>query len=150
MSIPAIQGVHHVKFPVADLGRSLAFYERVFGAERIPAADHVHPDGTRYAMILEVPGLGAKLELRLNPTQAIRQRLFDPITIAVADRAALRAWMDHLDGLGIEHSPPIAGIQAWLVVFRDPDERSLRLYTLETHRPDVPPDEDSPWLKDTE
>ncbi len=146
MADPKILGIHHIKFPVRDLERSLAFYERVFGAERIAAADHVHGNGTRYAMILDVPDLGTYLELRLNPAQAQRQRMFDPVTIAVEDRQALQAWSERLDGLGIDHSPVLVALQAWLLVFRDPDERVLRLYTLERHGPELLPDEGSPWL----
>ena len=143
---PPLHGVHHLKFPVSDLDRSLAFYENALGGRRVAAWDHLHQDGTRYAIILEVPGLGTKLELRLDPAQAVAQSGFDPVTIAVQDRAALTAWMDHLDGAGIEHSPLLAAIQAWLVVFVDPDGRRLRLYTLEVHGPELPPDEDSPWI----
>ncbi len=146
MSRPPMQGIHHLKFPVSDLERSLTFYERTLGGKRIAEWDHVHADGTRYAMILDVPGLGTHLELRLDEGQAKAQRGFGPITIAVEDRAALAAWMDHLDGVGIEHSPVLAAIQAWLVVFVDPDGRRLRLYTLETHGPELPPDEASPWI----
>lgn len=146
MSLPPLQGVHHLKFPVSDLERSLGFYERALDARRVPEWDHMHQDGTRYAIIMEVPGLGTHLELRLNPEAAERQRGFDPVTIAVQDRAALVAWADHLDCAGIEHSPVLAAIQAWLVVFADPDGRRLRLYTLETHGPELSPDEDSPWI----
>ncbi len=146
MTALALHGIHHVKFPVSDLERSLAFYERALGCQRVAAWDHVHRDGTRYAMIVEVPGLGTRLELRLDAAQAAAQRGFDPITIAVQDRAALEAWMEHLDAASIEHSPVLTAIQAWLVVFVDPDGRRLRLYTLETHGPELPPDEASPWI----
>jgi catechol 2,3-dioxygenase-like lactoylglutathione lyase family enzyme len=78
---PALAGIHHVKLPVADLQRSLRFYEVVLGAERIPEADHHREsDGALYGLILRVPGLGALLELRLNPDAAARQRGFDPFT----------------------------------------------------------------------
>lgn len=143
---PGIEGIHHLKFPASDLERSLAFYERTLGGKRIAEWDHVHQDGTRYAIILEVPGLGTRLELRLDPAQAAAQRGFDPVTIAVRDRAALATWADYLDAVNIEHSPVLAAIQAWLIVFADPDGRRLRLYTLETHGPELPPDEDSPWI----
>lgn len=81
---PTLLGIHHVKLAVADLGRSLAFFERCFAACRISEADHHHQkDGSLYACILRIPGLDAMLELRLNPEQAIRNKLFDPITFAV-------------------------------------------------------------------
>jgi hypothetical protein len=51
----------------------------------------------------------------------------------------------HLDRLGVARSDEITAIQAWLIVFNDPDEHQLHL-TLETHGPELPPDEDNPWL----
>ena len=71
---PALAGIHHIKLPVSDLARSLSFYEALLGAERIPALDHKHDDGSVYAYICDVPGLGTKLELRLNPKHAEAQR----------------------------------------------------------------------------
>ena len=145
--VPPLEGVHHLKVPVTDLERSRAFYETAYGAQRIPDADHHREDdGTLYAYILRVPGLGAMIEMRLDPDQARAQMGFDPFTIAVKDRAALDAWVAHLDAHGLRHSPVIAAIQAWLVVVPDPDDHRLRLYTLETHGPEIPPDEDNPWL----
>jgi catechol 2,3-dioxygenase-like lactoylglutathione lyase family enzyme len=146
MNLPNVRGIHHVKFPVRDLEHSLTFYEAAFGARRISAFDHRHGDGSLYALILEVPGLGTYLELRLNPRLAERERGFDPMTISVEDRASLEQWIEHLDAAGFEHSPILTAVQGWLVVFEDPDGRRLRLYTLETHGPELPPDETSPWL----
>ena len=145
---PPLQGIHHLKLPVSDLDTSLAFYERAFGARRIPEADHRRvSDGSLYAYILAVPGLGTALELRLDPERAERHRLFDPVTIAVRDRATLGAWDDYLTGQGIVHSEVITAIQAWLMVVPDPDGHRLRLYTLETHGPELTPDEDNPWVR---
>ena len=145
---PGIEGLHHVKLPVADLERSLRFYQAVFGAERIPEADHHSENGgSLYAYILKVPGLNALLELRLDPTQAQQQKGFDPFTVAVKDKATLEGWLAYLDGCGLTHSPILAAIQAWLVVVPDPDEHRIRLYTLETHSRDIKPDENNPWLK---
>ena len=148
-AVPALKGIHHLKLPVADLARSLDFYERVLGAKRIPEADHRRAvDGSLYAYILVVPGLGTMLELRLHPTRAVAQAGFDPIILSVADRAALTAWVVHLDTEKVRHSEIVTAIRAWLVVFEDPDGHRLRLYTDETHGPELKPDEDHEWIKD--
>ena len=147
---PPLQGIHHLKLPVSDLDTSLIFYERAFGGRRIPEADHRRAsDGSLYAYILVIPGLGTALELRLDPERAERHRLFDRVTIAVRDRATLAAWDEYLTSQGIVHSEVITAIQAWLIVVPDPDGHRLRLYTLETHGPELTPDEDNPWVRST-
>lgn len=148
MDVPPLRGIHHVKFAVSDLDRSLQFYERVFHARRIVEWDHKHADGSTYAYILEIPGLGTHLELRLDAEQAQKHRLFNVLTIAVTDRAALDQWETILGALNVPHSPILVAIQAWLIVIEDPDQNRLRLYALETHGPEIEPDKSSPWLQD--
>jgi len=143
-----LKGIHHLKFAVSDLSRSLQFYENVFHARRIVEWDHKHPDGSIYAYILDIPGLGTYLELRLNAQQAEKHRFFNVLTIAVDDRAALEQWVNILDALNVPHSPILVAIQAWLLVLEDPDQNRLRLYTLEMHGPEIEPDGSSAWLQD--
>ncbi len=143
--LPPLRGIHHLKLAVSDLATSLTFYERAFGARRIVEFDHRDELGAIYAHILAVPGLGTSLELRLHPEHAARHGGFDPITLAVADRVTLQAWDDHLTAAAIPHSGVLTAIQAWLIVMADPDDNRLRLYTLETHGPELPPSRD-PWL----
>ena len=145
---PGLEGIHHLKIAVSDLGVALDFYERALGGRRIPEADHRREsDGSLYAYLLAVPGLGALLELRLDPARAERHRLFDPVTLAVRDRATLAAWAEYLTRQDVLHSEIITAIQAWLIVVQDPDGNRLRLYTLETHGPELRPDEDNPWIR---
>ena len=145
--MPTIERIHHVKLPVSDLSKSLEFYTTVLGAERQPMLDHQKPDGEVYGCILKVPGFGETvLELRVNPEQASAQANFDPLTLAVKDQAALREWMQHLDELGVVHSEVLTALFAWLVVFDDPDQHRLRLYTLEQHPKTDHPSEDKRWL----
>jgi len=143
---PTLKGIHHLKFAVSDIDRSLRFYERTLRAQRIPVADHIHDDGTLYGIILDVPGLGAALELRLDPYHAERHRHFDAVTFAIEDLRALMAWKEHLQAEHIPHSRVLAGLQAWLVVVEDPDGNRFRLYTLEQHGPEIEPDTDA-WLE---
>ncbi len=147
MVTPPLKGIHHIKFAVSNLDRSLKFYEEVFNARRIKEADHKRADGSIYAHILAIPGLETLLELRFNPEQAEKHRLFDTLTIAVENRAALEQWENKLDALNAPHSPILVAIQAWLIVIEDPDQHRLRLYTLETHGPEMKPDESSAWLQ---
>jgi catechol 2,3-dioxygenase-like lactoylglutathione lyase family enzyme len=142
---PLFEAIHHLKFPVSDLGQALHFYERTLGATRLSAFDHVK-DGKIYAYILDVPNLGAPLELRLDPERARSNAGFDPVTLAVRHREDLEAWTRHLDALGVPHSPVLAGAIGWLIVFADPDGLRLRLYTHETHGPEVQPTPNSQWL----
>jgi catechol 2,3-dioxygenase-like lactoylglutathione lyase family enzyme len=144
---PAHSGIHHLKLPVADLERSIRWYSDALGARRRPELDHRRPDGTLFAVILDVPGLGTALELRLDPATAGALAGYNFLTLAVADLAAIGRWAAHLDDLGLPHSPPIAGLAGWLLVLPDPDDLRLRLYTTEPHGLDISRvDFDSPWL----
>jgi catechol 2,3-dioxygenase-like lactoylglutathione lyase family enzyme len=147
MSLRNIKGIHHLKFAVAELSRSLAFYEEALGAERVGKYDHFDASGNLFAYILSVPGLGAFLELRLDPTSAERQRGFDPITLLVDNREDLARWITHFASIKVPHSDILVGAVGWLVVAEDPDGRRLRFYTAELHGPELPVSWDSPWLR---
>ncbi|MFF1807987.1 VOC family protein [Streptomyces sp. NPDC058251] len=145
--VPAHCGIHHIKLPVTDLERSTRWYGAVLGARRLTELDHRRPDGTLIAVILDVPGLGTHLELRLDPATAVALDGYDFLTLTIEDRAALDRWTAHLDRLGIRHSPPIVGLVGRLLVIPDPDGLRLRLYTARPHG--LGPDAvayDSPWL----
>jgi catechol 2,3-dioxygenase-like lactoylglutathione lyase family enzyme len=114
----------------------------------LPHLDHRGPEGGVYAYILEFDGLGTLVELRLDPDQAEKQRLFDSVTIAVDGRAGLGRWDEHLTACGASHSPVLVSLQAWLIVVEDPDRHRIRLYTLESHGPELTPDYESPWIAD--
>jgi catechol 2,3-dioxygenase-like lactoylglutathione lyase family enzyme len=145
---PPLRGIHDLKFAVSDLDESLRFYERALGAKHVPELDHVRDHGTCFAAVVEVPGLGTVLQLRLDPERAARQAMFDPLAIAVDDRAALGRWDAALTELGVLHSPILEAVSGWLIliVIQDPDGNRIRLYTLESHGPEVRPATSSPWL----
>lgn len=56
-------------------------------------------------------------------------RGLDHVAFAVPDRVALDGWVRRLDNTGVEHSPLKEGATGWLVVFRDPDNIQLEIYT---------------------
>jgi hypothetical protein len=57
----------------------------------------------------------------------------DLCSLAVADRAAIDAWVAPLDGLAVPHGPVIDATVGWLLPFSDPDGIELHLYTVERH-----------------
>ncbi|MER6977254.1 VOC family protein [Streptomyces carpinensis] len=144
---PLTQGLHHVKIPVSDLERSIAWYSSVLGARRLEELDHRTRAGTLFAVILDVPGVDVPVELRHDPAAAARLAGFDPLTFTVRDRAALDDWGRHLSAQGVTRSPVIVAMVGHLLVVPDPDGIRLRFYTEEAHG--LGPehvDFDSPWL----
>ena len=105
MTAPRLQGLHHVKLPVSDLDTSLSWYQRVFDAQYLSQFDHYDRAGCRYAVILRLPGVDIPIELRWAPRAAAATIGYDPVHFVAGDTDDLLAWMKHLDGLGIEHSP---------------------------------------------
>lgn len=132
MSDAAITGIHHVKFPVSDLEKSLEWYERVLGFRA--ELEFPDEDGVVRGVAGTIPGLGdAGLALRQNPAAAAGFAGFDPVSFGIADRAAAEAWVARLDEQGVEHTPVIEASIGWIVSFRDPDGIDIRLYSFAAH-----------------
>lgn len=130
MSLAALTGIHHLKFPVSDLNRSRAWYGEVFGLQ----VEYEFPDedGVVRGVAGTVPGLGGTgLALRENRAAARGLGGFDPVSFAIADRAAAQAWVERLDALGVAHSPVVEASFGWIVSFHDPDGTEIRLYSVE-------------------
>ena len=147
MTTPIHNGIHHIKLPVTDLERSIEWYRTVLGAHRLTQLDHRRPDGTLFAVILDIPGIAGRVELRLDPSTAKALGGYDFLTLTVADKSAMDEWVARLDTLGIRHSPLIVALVGWLLVVPDPDGLRLRFYTTQPHGLDRSAVEfDSPWL----
>jgi catechol 2,3-dioxygenase-like lactoylglutathione lyase family enzyme len=135
MSSPILSGVHHVKIPVTDLTRSVEWYGQVFGF--VVTTEFPDTDGVVRGVAGTVPGLGdTQLTLRVNPKAASGSVGFDPVSFGIDDHAAVEAWVVHLDGLGVAHSPVIEASAGWLLVFDDPDGITLHLYSWAEHGKD--------------
>jgi catechol 2,3-dioxygenase-like lactoylglutathione lyase family enzyme len=124
-----ITGIHHVTLSVTDLNRSVEWYVRVLGFEELRRLTHGGLDkamlrlgGVTVTFVshggLAVPG----------PFDERRTGL-DHLSFAVADRAALEAWMARLDEHGVVHSDIVTGSTGDLFPFRDPDNIALEFYT---------------------
>lgn len=134
-----ITGIHHVSITVTDLETSLAWYERLLGADRVPMKfPHYGCEDTGYGELLVEPRSGVVIGLHTNtgndgqPFDEARTGL-DHLALNVATRADLEAWTARLDELGIEHSGIRAGDQPFpfaTVVFRDPDNIQLELFAV--------------------
>jgi catechol 2,3-dioxygenase-like lactoylglutathione lyase family enzyme len=143
-----VDGIFYLKLAVSDIDRSVEFYEAVFGAKRRVDDDHFTPDGFLFAVMLDVPGLGTLLQLRLDPAAAAAHGKWNPVALRVETAEDLRAWARHLNEIRVPHSPVLTGLISWLVVIEDPDQHQLRIYCQENHEPELEPSRDERWLGD--
>lgn len=68
-----------------------------------------------------LPGAGVPVALRQNAQAAAGNAGFDPVSFAIADRAAAEAWTAHFDELGVRHSGIRGATQGWVVDVYDPE-----------------------------
>ncbi|WP_226864452.1 VOC family protein [Mycolicibacterium baixiangningiae] len=135
----SFSGVHHVSLTVTDLEASIAWYQRVFRTERLDITiPHYGREETGYAVLLPEPRSGLIFGLHTNignggePFDEARTGL-DHVSFGVAGRAALLAWTEWLDELGVPHTGVVDETQPIsysTVVFRDPDNIQLELIAM--------------------
>jgi len=136
---PGIAGIHHFSVTVRDIEASLAWYQRVFRADRVPMQfPHYECEDTGYGVLLVDPRSGLAIGLHTNSgndgAQFDEARTgLDHVGFNVASLAELQAWTVWLDELGVEHSGIRTGDQPFpfaTLVFRDPDNIQLELFTV--------------------
>jgi catechol 2,3-dioxygenase-like lactoylglutathione lyase family enzyme len=125
--VPRLSGVHHVKLPVADLDARRRWYEDVLGLQ---VEIEFEEDGVVRGLALADTDRTLGLALRHDPARASALAGFDPLAVAVPDRATVHAWRDHLDRLGQAHGGIVTGHRGGtvLVGLHDPDGVEIRLY----------------------
>lgn len=134
--MPSHEGVKLIKLPVSDLRASVRWYRRVFGAEPVLEFPDIE-DGVVRGVAMEMPGDGGGIALREAPGHAAGVRGFNLAVWSVRGEADIDEWAEHLDGLGVPHSPKIEATQGWMLIFADPDGIEHHLYTLERHGLDM-------------
>jgi glyoxylase I family protein len=138
-SQPKITGIHHVSATVCNIETSVAWYQKVFGFERLPMTfPHYEREETGYGVLLVDPGSGLAIGLHENKGNQGEQfdecrTGLDHIAFNVTDRTEFQRWAEHLTSIGVEHSG-IRDIQEPIVcstlVFRDPDNIQLEVFTM--------------------
>ena len=124
---------------VRDIEPSVAWYQRVFRAQRVPMTfPHYEREDTGYGVLLLEPRSGLAIGLHTNtgnngaPFDEAQTGL-DHVGFNVSGREELEAWTAWLDELGIEHSGIRAGNEPFpfaTVVFRDLDNIQLELFAV--------------------
>ena len=126
----------HVGLTVRDMDASSEWYRRVlgfrfvrrFGAPEIPRTLLLHPAS---GFLI---GLYNHADRSGDLFSPLRTGL-DHLAFEVANEPALGEWVDHLDRLGIEHSPVRDLGHSRFVSLEDPDGIQLELWlTLVPHR----------------
>ena len=133
--VPRLDGIHHLKLPVSDLDRSLAWYQERLGYETM--IEFVE-EGVRMGVSMRHPNGGPDLALRRNPEMAVAAAGFDYFAIGVPGQAAIEELAAHFERLG----EAIGGVQrtpvGWVLLgVHDPDGHEVRFYTVPL---ELPPD----------
>ena len=123
--MPTISAFHHVHVPVSDVLASRDWYSVVLGFE--PLLDFEEEDEL-VGVALHHP-VGVTIWISHDPDRAAAMRGFDIVSLSVADRPQLDEWREHLDALGIEHTPVVSGHPGWTMDVIDPDGIHVRLRT---------------------
>ncbi|HYS37677.1 MAG TPA: VOC family protein [Pseudonocardiaceae bacterium] len=133
--MPELAGIHHVKFAVSDIERSVAWYERVFGFK--VTMEFKDDEGIVRGSVGQLAGLDKTLlAFRENKELSEAVTGFDPVSFAVEDRADVEAWVAHLNEQGVENSGLRIAAIGYIVFFHDPDGIKLHVYSFSTPRPD--------------
>jgi catechol 2,3-dioxygenase-like lactoylglutathione lyase family enzyme len=133
---PALDGVHHLKLPVADLDRSLAWYQTRLGYQ---LQAEIIEGGTRMGLGLRHPNGGLRLAPRLDPGRARAAAGFDYFSIGVPDKQAIDQLAARLTALGEQHAGVHLASIGWILPYlHDPDGHEVRFYTSQHHTERAP------------
>jgi len=134
-AVPDFTGVAHIELTVRDADRSASWYEQVLGMQRleipeeflnasVPAREVslMHPTaGLVLSLIQHASGVdGDFSEFRVG---------LDHLALAVESRSELEDWVAHFDGHGVRHSAISDRQWGSVLVFRDPDNIRLELFS---------------------
>jgi catechol 2,3-dioxygenase-like lactoylglutathione lyase family enzyme len=133
--MPALGGIHHVKFAVSDIQRSVDWYGRVFGFTT--TMEFKDDEGIVRGSVGKLTGLdNTLLAFRENKELSDSLSGFDPVSFAVKGKAEVQAWVEHLNEQGVENSGLRIAAIGYIVFFHDPDNIKLHVYSYDLPNPD--------------
>jgi catechol 2,3-dioxygenase-like lactoylglutathione lyase family enzyme len=125
---PRLDGIHHLKLPVADLEQSLAWYQDRLGY--LVMKEFVE-DGVRMGVAMMHPNGGPDLALRVDADRARAAAGFDYFAIGVPGHAAIDALAAHFTERGDAHAGVMRTPVGWVLPgVHDPDGHEVRFYTV--------------------
>jgi len=131
---PLLEGIHHLKLPVSDLEKSLAWYQDHLGY--LPVM-HFVEEGVLMGVALAHPNGGPGFAIRLNPEKAVAAAGFDYFAIGVPGEEAINALAAHLAAQGVAHAGVMRTQVGWLLSgVTDPDGYDIRFYTVPLEIPE--------------
>lgn len=138
---PGLTNIHHFALTVTDVEKSVAWYGRVLGLQRLPAPfPHHEAEDQGFGVLMVESTLGFGIGLHHHdanvgePANEGRTGL-DHFALGVPTRQELDTWVAWFDQAGVEHSGVTDMTEPMpysVVVFRDPDAIQLEL----VHIPD--------------
>ncbi|MDQ3878086.1 MAG: VOC family protein [Actinomycetota bacterium] len=124
---PLLDGVHHLKLPVTDVGRSIAWYEERLGYE---VEIEFTENGNLEGVAMRHPNGGPRLALRHDEARCAASAGFDYFSIGVPDRPAIDALAARLTTMGERHAGVHSASIGWVLPgLHDPDGHEVRFYT---------------------
>jgi len=129
--MPEFPGLTHAALTVSDLERSTRWYADLLGSD--PVLDEDEPTGGFHHTVFAIGG-GQLLGLHTHPGHAHELGFdehrpgLDHLSFGCPDRAALEAWSDRLDELGIKHGRIVDAPYGSGLSFRDPDNIALEFF----------------------
>lgn len=124
---PSLDGLHHVRLPVVDVGAVRQWFEDVLGF--VCVLDYEEEDGVSGCVLAHRSGFS--VGVHQAPAAASAVDGFEILTLSVGDQAALTDWIGWLDRCGTDHGPVCEAHIGLFVNVAGPGGIAVRLHTSE-------------------
>jgi glyoxylase I family protein len=134
-AVPAFHGWSHISISVTDLAASEKWFTEVLGLQVVDRVEHEGWAGVLAAdvttgLVLEAQHHEGNQGERFDP---LRTGL-DHLGLRLRTRAELDEWQEHLEALGVDHTPVVSMPYGEVLTFRHPDGIQFEMFVLEPTR----------------